>query len=105
MGRRMQLKWPGQSTLVPWRCLDYPELVMRDSTRPRRDVEEPDLPPNLFVMGLLRDLREGEYSRAAWGAFWKAAWVRSLQILQEHPERFPEPGIVVHDQDNRANRA
>src|SRR2546428_11916101 len=43
--------------------------------------DEPDLPPNIFVIGLLHDLKRGGYSWRAWGAFWRASWIRSMQIL------------------------
>ena len=43
--------------------------------------DEPDLPPNIFVIGLLHDLKEGGYSWRAWAAFWRASWVRSMQIF------------------------
>ncbi len=57
---------------------------MRDPRSGAGKVEEPELPPNLFVIGLLHDLKAGKYSRRAWGAFWRNSWVRSLQIIQEH---------------------
>ncbi len=58
---------------------------MRDTRRPAGGVEELELPPNIFVIGLLHDLKAGNYSRRAWAAFWRKSWVRSLQILQENP--------------------
>jgi len=36
--------------------------------------------------GLLHDLKKGGYSRRAWGAFWRASWIRSIQIMQENEE-------------------
>jgi phosphatidylglycerophosphate synthase len=48
--------------------------------------DEPDLPPNIFVIGLLHDLKDGGYSWRAWGAFWRASWVRSVQIFQMSDE-------------------
>lgn len=48
--------------------------------------EEPDLPPNIFVIGLLHDLRNAGYTRQAWVAFWRASWIRSIQILQMSDE-------------------
>jgi phosphatidylglycerophosphate synthase len=59
---------------------------MRDSSRRPPESEEPDLPPNIFVVGLLHQLKAGGYSLRAWGAFWRDSWVRSVQIVQEHPE-------------------
>jgi cardiolipin synthase (CMP-forming) len=56
-------------------------VVRRPTVTPGRN-DEPDLPPNLFVIGLLHDLKEGGYSRRAWAAFWRASWVRSLQIFE-----------------------
>jgi len=56
---------------------------MRDARSRAGRVEEPELPPNLFVIGLLHDLKAGNYRRKAWGAFWRNSWIRSLQILQE----------------------
>ena len=44
--------------------------------------DEPDLPPNIFVIGLLHDLKAGGYSWRAWGAFWHASWIRSMQIIE-----------------------
>ncbi len=58
---------------------------MRDAGRGTRGVEEPELPPNLFVIGLLHDLNAGNYSARAWAAFWRASWIRSLQIIHENP--------------------
>jgi cardiolipin synthase len=60
--------------------------VIRDHSKRSQGVEEPDLPPNLFVVGLLRDLKEGGYSLHAWGRFWRDSWVRSVQMIQEHAE-------------------
>ncbi|HYM51222.1 MAG TPA: CDP-alcohol phosphatidyltransferase family protein [Candidatus Limnocylindrales bacterium] len=59
---------------------------MRDSTRRPPESDEPDLPPNIFVVGLLHQLKAGGYSWTAWGTFWRDSWVRSVQILDEHPE-------------------
>jgi len=75
-------------------------VVRRPTERPGRN-DEPDLPPNLFVIGLLHDLKEGGYSRHAWAAFWRASWIRSIQILEMSAElraswlRFSVTGIVV----------
>jgi cardiolipin synthase (CMP-forming) len=55
-------------------------VVRRPTETPGKN-DEPDLPPNLFVIGLLHDLQQGGYSRRAWGAFWRASWVRSMQIF------------------------
>jgi len=74
--------------------------VVRDPTRTTARNEEPELPPNIFVIGLLHDLKAGNYSRQAWGAFIRASWVRSLQIIQENGElrsswlRFAVAGIT-----------
>jgi phosphatidylglycerophosphate synthase len=74
--------------------------VVRDPTRSTARNEEPELPPNIFVIGLLHDLKAGNYSRQAWGAFIRAAWVRSLQIIQENDElrsswlRFAVAGVT-----------
>jgi cardiolipin synthase len=73
---------------------------MRDPSRRPRQGEEPDLPPNIFVIGLLHDLKAGNYSRKAWGQFWKASWIRSMQIMEEHDGlrhswlRFAALGVV-----------
>lgn len=48
--------------------------------------DEPELPPNIFFIGLLHDLRNGGYSRHAWAAFWRASWIRSIQILEMSEE-------------------
>lgn len=74
--------------------------MVRDPTRTTARNEEPELPPNIFVIGLLHDLKAGNYSRRAWGAFIRASWVRSLQIIQENGElrsswlRFAVAGIT-----------
>ena len=60
-------------------------MVRRPTERPGHH-DEPDLPPNIFVIGLLHDLEKGGYSRKAWSAFWRASWVRSMQILEMNPE-------------------
>ena len=76
-------------------------MVRRPTERPG-DKDEPDLPPNIFVIGLLHDLRNGGYSRQAWAAFWRASWVRSMQIVQLNPElraswlRFTVAGVIVN---------
>ena len=57
---------------------------MRDFPRRPPPSDEPDLPPNIFVVGLLHQLKAGGYSWRAWGAFWRDSWIRSLQIIQEH---------------------
>jgi cardiolipin synthase len=60
--------------------------VVRRPDEKTGQKDEPELPPNIFVIGLLHDLRNGGYSRRAWASFWKASWVRSMQILQMNPE-------------------
>jgi len=60
-------------------------VVKRPSQKPAQP-EEPELPPNIFVIGVLNDLKKGAYSRRAWGAFLRASWIRSLQIMQENEE-------------------
>src|ERR1700724_109013 len=62
--------------------------------------DEPDLPPNIFVIGLLHDLKRGGYSWKAWGAFWRASWIRSMQIFGLNDQlraswlRFTVAGII-----------
>src|SRR3989442_5719036 len=62
--------------------------------------DEPDLPPNIFVIGLLHDLKRGGYSWQAWGAFWRASWIRSMQIFGLNDElrtswlRFTVAGVI-----------
>src|SRR3989442_1346275 len=62
--------------------------------------DEPDLPPNIFVIGLLHDLKRGGYSWQAWGAFWRASWIRAMQIFGLNDElraswlRFTVAGVV-----------
>ncbi|HXM52445.1 MAG TPA: hypothetical protein VN913_04105, partial [Candidatus Binatus sp.] len=62
--------------------------------------DEPDLPPNIFVIGLLHDLKRGGYGWHAWGAFWRASWIRSMQILGMNDElraswlRFTVAGVI-----------
>ena len=60
--------------------------MVRRPTEGPGHKDEPDLPPNLFVIGLLHDLKEGGYSRRAWAAFWRASWIRSVQIFQLNDE-------------------
>lgn len=75
-------------------------MVRRPTETPGKK-DEPDLPPNIFVIGLLHDLKEGGYSRRAWGAFWRASWVRSMQIFQMNDElraswlRFSIVGVMA----------
>ncbi len=61
-------------------------MVVRRPSHKDAQTEEPELPPNLFVIGLLHDLKKGGYSRRAWGAFWRASWIRSIQIMQENDD-------------------
>ncbi|MFY9614970.1 MAG: CDP-alcohol phosphatidyltransferase family protein [Candidatus Dormiibacterota bacterium] len=74
-------------------------MVRRPSERSGRK-DEPELPPNIFVIGLLHDLKEGGYSWRAWGAFWRASWVRSMQIFGLSDElrgswlRFTVAGVI-----------
>ncbi len=58
---------------------------MHDAGRGVRGVEEPELPPNLFVISLLHDLQVGNYSRRAWGVFVRDSWRRSWQTMMENP--------------------
>ena len=60
-------------------------MVRRPSER-AGDKDEPDLAPNIFVIGLLHDLKRGGYSRQAWAEFWRASWIRSVQIFQMNDE-------------------
>lgn len=59
---------------------------MRDSPRRPPSSDEPDLPPNIFIVGLLHQLKAGGYTLGAWRVFWRDSWVRSVQIIQEHSE-------------------
>jgi phosphatidylglycerophosphate synthase len=61
-------------------------MVVRRPNEKSGHNDEPDLPPNIFVIGLLHDLREGGYTRKAWAAFWRASWIRSMQIFQLNDE-------------------
>ena len=54
--------------------------MIRRPTERTGENDEPDLPPNIFFIGLLHALKHGGYSRQAWAAFWRASWVRSMQI-------------------------
>lgn len=60
--------------------------MVRHPSQKAAPAEEPELPPNIFVIGLLSDLKKGAYSWRAWGAFWGASWVRSLQIMEENSD-------------------
>jgi cardiolipin synthase len=74
-------------------------MVRRPSER-SGGKDEPELPPNIFVIGLLHDLNEGGYSWRAWGAFWRASWIRSMQIFGLSDElrgswlRFTAAGVI-----------
>jgi phosphatidylglycerophosphate synthase len=75
--------------------------VVRRPTERAGEKDEPDLPPNIFVIGLLHDLKNGGYSWQAWGAFWRASWIRSVQIFQMNDElraswlRFTVFGVIT----------
>jgi cardiolipin synthase (CMP-forming) len=60
--------------------------VVRDRSKRPPQSDEPDLPPNLFVIGLLNDLKNGGYGGRAWVTFLRNSWVRSVQIAQEHDD-------------------
>jgi len=60
--------------------------VVRRPTETSGQKDEPDLPPNIFVIGLLHQLKEGGYSRRAWAEFWRASWIRSMQIFRLNEE-------------------
>jgi phosphatidylglycerophosphate synthase len=60
--------------------------VVRRPTETSGPKDEPDLPPNIFVIGLLHQLKEGGYSRHAWAEFWRASWIRSMQIFHLNEE-------------------
>src|SRR3989442_8851753 len=74
--------------------------MVRRPTETSNGKDEPDLPPNIFVIGLLHDLKRGGYSWRAWGAFWRASWIRSMQILGLNDElraswlRFTVAGVI-----------
>jgi phosphatidylglycerophosphate synthase len=76
-------------------------MVRRPNERSGRK-DEPELPPNIFVIGLLHDLKEGGYSWRAWAAFWRASWIRSMQILGMSDElrgswlRFTLAGVIAN---------
>lgn len=75
--------------------------MIRRPTARTGENDEPDLPPNIFFIGLLHELKNGGYSRQAWGAFWRASWVRSVQILEMSEQlrnswlRFTAFGVIV----------
>lgn len=60
-------------------------MVRRPTERPGQN-DEPELPPNIFVIGLLHDLERGGYSARSWAEFWRASWIRSVQIFQMNDE-------------------
>jgi phosphatidylglycerophosphate synthase len=74
--------------------------MVRRPSEPSSRKDEPDLPPNIFVIGLLHDLKRGGYSWHAWGAFWRASWIRSAQIFGLNDElrgswlRFTVVGVI-----------
>lgn len=75
--------------------------MVRRPTAKSGQADEPELPPNIFVIGLLNELKQGGYSRRAWAAFWRASWIRSMQILQLNDElraswlRFTIFGVIA----------
>ncbi len=75
--------------------------MVRRPTERAGEKDEPDLPPNIFVIGLLHDLKNGGYSWRAWGTFWRASWIRSAQIFQMNDElraswqRFTVFGVIA----------
>src|SRR5258708_24791293 len=74
--------------------------MIRRPTETSNGKDEPDLPPNIFVIGLLHDLKRGGYSWQAWSAFWRASWIRSMQIFRLNDElraswlRFTVAGVI-----------
>jgi phosphatidylglycerophosphate synthase len=74
-------------------------VVRRPTERPGQN-DEPELPPNIFVIGLLHDLERGGYSFKSWAEFWRASWIRSVQIFQMNEElraswlRFTVAGVI-----------
>ena len=76
-------------------------MVRRPNERSGRK-DEPELPPNIFVIGLLHDLKEGGYSWRAWATFWRASWIRSMQIFGMSDElrgswlRFTLAGVILN---------
>src|SRR5260370_35679675 len=74
--------------------------MVRRPSETSKGKDEPDLPPNIFVVGLLHDLKRGGYSWQAWGAFWRASWIRSMQIFGLNDElraswlRFTVVGVL-----------
>ena len=76
-------------------------MVRRPNERSGRK-DEPELPPNIFVIGLLHDLKEGGYSWRAWATFWRASWIRSMQIFGMSDElrgswlRFTLAGVIAN---------
>src|SRR3984893_8476865 len=55
--------------------------MVRRPSETSKGKDEPDLPPNIFVIGLLHDLKRGGYRWPDRGAFWPASWVRSMRIF------------------------
>src|SRR6266702_5775763 len=78
----------------------FTHFMVRRPSEPSNGKDEPDLPPNIFVIGLLHDLQRGGYSWRAWGAFWHASWIRSMQIFELNDElrsswpRFTVAGVI-----------
>src|SRR5256884_6590097 len=78
----------------------FTQVMVRRPNETSNGKDEPDLPPNIFVIGLLHDLNRGGYSWRAWGAFWRASWIRSMQIFGLNDElraswlRFTVAGVI-----------
>src|SRR5438477_3740182 len=78
----------------------FTHFMVRRPSEPSNGKDEPDLPPNIFVIGLLHDLQRGGYGWRAWGAFWRASWIRSMQIFALNDElraswlRFTVAGVI-----------
>src|SRR5438045_484043 len=62
----------------------FTHFMVRRPTETSNGKDEPDLPPNIFVIGLLHDPNRGRYSWPAWGAFWHAYWIRWMPIFGLH---------------------
>src|SRR6266550_2640103 len=78
----------------------FTHVMVRRPNETSNGKDEPDLPPNIFVIGLLHDLNRGGYSWRAWGAFWHASWIRSMQIFGLNDDlraswlRFTVAGVI-----------
>src|SRR5439155_440687 len=100
LARACRRSFPSRTVLDGSDESAFTHVMVRRPNETSNGKDEPDLPPNIFVIGLLHDLQRGGYSWRAWGAFWHASWIRSMQIFGLNDElraswlRFTVAGVI-----------